>query len=415
MNYSLPTALVFVALLPVGAADWPQWRGPERTDVSKETGLLKTWPKEGPKLLWTYENGGMGFAGPAIVGDRLYSMGTRNNKEVLFALDARTGKELWALELGTIFVNGWGDGPRGTPTVDGGTLYALGGSGDLLAVDAATGKQLWHVNFVKDLGGDVPDWGYTESPLVDGDRVIVTPGGGRGTVAALDKKTGKEIWRCKGLTDGAAYSSPITAEVGGIKQYVQVTATGVAGIAADTGKLLWKSDIASNDTAVCPTPIWHDNHVYVTSGYGAGCGLVKLTPEGGKIKAETVYTNKAMVNHHGGALLFDGHVYGYSDGKGWVCQDFKTGKSVWEEKRKLGKGALTCAEGRLYLYSEGDGTCVLIEATPAGWKESGRFTIPRETKLDRKAGQIWTHPVIANGRLYLRDQDLLFCFDVKGK
>jgi outer membrane protein assembly factor BamB len=357
----------------------------------------------------------MGFAGPAIVGDRLYSMGTRNNKEVLFALDAQTGKELWALELGTIFVNGWGDGPRGTPTVDGGTLYALGGSGDLMAVDAATGKQLWHINFVKDLGGDVPDWGYTESPLVDGGRVIVTPGGARGTVAALDKKTGKEIWRCKGLTDGAAYSSPINAEVGGIKQYVQVTANGVAGIAADTGKLLWKSDIASNDTAVCPTPIFHDNHVYVTSGYGAGCGLVKLTPEGGKIKAEAVYTNKAMVNHHGGALLLDGHVYGYSDGKGWVCQDFKTGKSVWEEKRKLGKGALTCAEGRLYLYGEGDGTCVLIEATPTGWKESGRFKIPRETQLDRKAGQIWTHPVIANGRLYLRDQDLLFCFDIKGK
>ncbi|MBY0522499.1 MAG: PQQ-like beta-propeller repeat protein [Gemmataceae bacterium] len=400
--------------LSVQAADWPQWRGPERNDVSKETGLLKAWPKEGPKLLWTFENAGMGFAGPAIVGDRLYTMGGRDAKEFILALDAKTGKELWATEMGKVFVNGWGDGPRGTPTVDGDTIFALGGSGDLLCLNAADGKKRWHINLVADLGGDIPDWGYTESPLVDGDRLVVSPGGAKGTLVALDKNTGKELWRSKGLTDGAAYASIIVAEVGGVRQYVQMTASGVAAVRADTGKFLWNSDLARNDTAICPTPIFDAGHVYVSSGYGAGCGLVKLTAANDKVTAEKVYGNKVMTNHHGGVLLLGGHLYGYSDNKGWTCQEFKTGQSVWAERNKLGKGSLTCADGMLYLYSEGDGTCALVEATPMGWKETGRFRIPRETKLDRKAGQIWTHPVIANGRLYLRDQDLIFCFDVKG-
>jgi outer membrane protein assembly factor BamB len=404
---------VLLLTLPALAADWPQWRGPDRTDVSSETGLLKVWPKDGPKLLWTYTNAGAGFAGPAIVGERLYSMGARDKKEFLFALDTKTGKEVWTTDMGDVFINGWGDGPRGTPTVDGAAIFALGGSGDLLCVEPANGKARWHINLVKDLDGSVPDWGYTESPLVDGDKLIVTPGGAKGTVVALEKKTGKLLWRCRGLTDGAAYSSPIAATVGGIRQYIQVTANGVAGVRASDGKLLWKSFVANNDTAVVPTPIFRDDHAYATSGYGAGCALIKLTASNDKVAAEQVYANKVMTNHHGGVILVGDHLYGYSDNKGWVCQEFKTGRSVWEERRKFPKGCLTCADGRLYLYSQDDGACVLIEATPAGWKESGRFKIPRESTLDRKSGQIWTHPVVANGRLYLRDLDLIFCFDVK--
>jgi outer membrane protein assembly factor BamB len=410
-----PLAVVLVLSFFALAADWPQFRGPDRTDVSQETGLLKQWPKDGPKLLWTFENAGIGFSGPAIVGDRLYTMGARGADEFVFALDAKTGKELWSLKVGPLYTNGWGDGPRATPTVDGDVLYALGANGDLVCAESATGKKRWQVHYVNDLGGRVPDWGFCESVLIDGNHVICTPGGDKGTLAALDKKTGKTVWRSADLKDGAAYSSIIAVEVGGLRQYVQMTDGGVVGVAAKDGRLLWSSELAQNGTAIVPTPIFHDNHVYVASGYGAGGGLLKLTTAQDKTSAEKVWANKLMVNHHGGVLRVGEHVYGYSDNRGWVCQEFRTGKAAWAEKGKLGKGSLTCADGRLYLYDEDNGVCALIAASPMGWSEHGRFKIPRETKLDRKSGGIWTHPVVANGRLYLRDQDLLFCFEVQAR
>jgi outer membrane protein assembly factor BamB len=410
----LPTLLLILSL-PALAADWPQFRGPERSDVAKETGLLKTWPAGGPKLLWTFDNAGIGFSGPAIVGDRLFTMGGRGDRELLFALDVKTGKEIWSTEVGALFTNPWGDGPRATPTVDGEQVYALGGNGNLLCVESATGKKRWQVSLDGDLGGAVPYWGCGESPLVDGEQVIVTPGGEKGALAALDKKSGKVIWRSAELKDGAAYSSIVVAVAGNVRHYVQMTDKGVAGVSARDGKLLWQSELGFNDTAIVPTPIVNGDHVYVSSGYGAGGGVLKLSADGDKVKAEQVWANRVMVNHHGGVLKFGDHTYGFSDGRGWICQDFKTGERVWDGRGKLGKGSLTCADGRLYLYSESDGACVLIDASPAGWNETGRFKIPKETKIDRKSGGIWTHPVVANGRLYLRDQDLIFCFDVKAQ
>jgi outer membrane protein assembly factor BamB len=404
---------LFSAGISTLGADWPQWRGPDRTDVSPETGLLKTWPAGGPKLLWTFSEAGLGFSGPAIVGNRLFTMGAKGDKEFVCALDLETGKKTWSMEVGNLRTDGRGDGPRGTPTVDGDVLYTIGGQGDLASIEIATGKKRWSKSLTKDLGGKIPTWGFAESPLVDGDRVICTPGGSQGTLAALDKKSGKTVWQSKEVDDAAGYSSIIVAEVAGIKQYVQMTMKGVVGVAPQDGKVLWHYLKPSYRTAVIPTPIFHNNHVYATAGYGAGCDLLKLTPEGQKIKVEKVYANTNMVNHHGGVVLVGDHLYGYSDGKGWVCQEFKTGKNVWEEKGKLGKGCLTYADGNLYCYSERDGTVVLAEATPKGWKENGRFKIPKETELNRKKGQIWTHPVVANGRLYLRDQDLIFCFDVR--
>jgi outer membrane protein assembly factor BamB len=403
--------------LPALALDWPQWRGPNRDDVSKETGLLKTWPEKGPPLLWTCEDTGVGYAGFAVVGDRLYTMGAFGNVEKLFALDVGTGKKVWELEIGALLTNGWGDGPRGTPTVAGDRVYAIAGRGRLVCADAASGQQHWAVEMTKDLKGGQPGWGYTESPLVDGDLVLCTPGGSEGTIAALDRMTGKVVWRSE-VKFGAHYSSIVPAQLGGIKQYVQLTRDGVFGVAAKDGKKLWHVAVGGCGTATIPTPIIHDGHVFVTSGYGdSKSALVKVTGDNGSCKAEIVWEGKQLINKHGGVVLVEGVLYGSPEGgrSSWLAVDFKSGEQLGLDKAKLGKGSLTYADGRLYLYSEDKGTCVLLEPDRKEWKEQGRFTIPRETKVPRKSGRIWTHPVVANGRLYLRDQDLLFCFDVKAQ
>jgi outer membrane protein assembly factor BamB len=416
---SLPLLGCLLLAGPAAADDWPQWQGPDRNNVSKETGLLKTWPKGGPRLLWTFSQAGMGYSAPAVVGERLYTMGGTGGKDYLFALDVKSGKKAWEAPLGPLSRLDRGDGPRGTPTVDGDHIYVLTGSGTLVCVRTANGKEVWRKGLRTDLGGDMMSgWGYSESPLVDGDQVVCTPGGRLGAVAALDKKTGAVRWRSEGFTDRAGYSSLVVAHFGGVRQYVQMTGQSVAGVAASDGKLLWRFARTSR-TAAIPTPVVFGDHVYVTSGYGAGCALLKVSRDGDKFRADEVYANLNMTNHHGGVVLVDGHIYGYSDGKGWVCQDALKGDLVWQERSKLDKGSLTCADGQLYCYSEVDGTLVLVPATTSGWKEHGRLTLPRKSTLERPPSQrsknVWTHPVVANGRLYLRDQDLIFCFDVKAQ
>jgi len=410
LNLVLMGTATTCSTLQGGKFDWPQWRGPDRTDVSKETGLLAAWPEPGPRLLWTFKDAGLGFASFAVVGDHLYSMGASKGTEVLYAVDLKTRQRLWSAEVGNQFGHDRGDGPRGTPTVDGNRVYGIGGQGNLACVDVMTGKKVWSKGLKTDLGGSqMSGWGYSESPLVDGDLVLAMPGGDQGTVAAFDKKTGELKWRSTELKDKAGYSSLVVAVLGGIRQYVLMTGDSVAGVAAADGKLLWRFARASR-TAAVPTPIVKDNYIYVTSGYGVGCALLQITPKGAGFNVEEVYANKGMTNHHGGVVLLGDHLYGYSDTGGWTCQEFKTGKVVWASK-KLGKGCVTSADGHLYCYDERDGTCVLAEASPNGWKETGRFKI-QQTKLDRKRGQIWSHPVVANGKLYLRDQDLIFCYDV---
>ena len=410
---SIVLLLIVVGLVTDGRADdWPQYRGPKRDWVSRETGLLKTWPKGGPKLLWTYRDAGAGFSPPSIVGNHFYCMGSKDKDDVVFALDTQTGKLLWTASAGPRRLTDWGDGPTSTPTVDGDYLYAISILGELHCINRHTGKHVWHVHLKNDLQGKIlHDGRYCESPLVDGDRVICSPGGKEGTFAAFDKKTGKLLWRSKELTDEAVSSSTVLVIAGGVRQYVNLTGKGVAGVAAKDGRLLWKSDIPAAHIMVT-TPVHADGHVFVTAGYGRGCGLLKLSADGERTKAEEVYRNKVMKNHHGGVVLVDGHLYGHSDPNGWVCMDFKTGKLRWEETAALGKGSLTCADGRLYCYGEKTGTLVLVEADPTEWKEAGRFTIPEKTKVARKEGLVWTPPVVANGRLYLRDQDLLFCYDL---
>jgi outer membrane protein assembly factor BamB len=429
--FALAFVTVPAALL---AADWPQWRGPDRTNVSKETGLLKGWPEKGPSLAWTYDNAGAGYSGPAVVGDRLYTMGGRGETEYLFALDLTSSppKEAWAVKLGPLFQwkgNKWNLGPSATPTVDDGLVYGLGGQGILVCVEAASGKERWRKSMAKDLAGEVNPigggleeptplgWGYTWSPLVDGDNLICTPGGKQGNTAALNKKTGDVVWRSKSFTDQCSYASPVKAEVGGVPHYVVVTNQGVAGVAAKDGSLLWyvKREEPFDDI-IGSTPVVNADHVFTTVGTSGGdCQLLKLTGEGGKVKAEQVYENRDLGVYIGGVVLVGGHLYGASDRGGWTCMDFKTGKVAWAARRKLEKGSVTAAEGKLYCLTEKEGLAVLVEATPEGYKESGRFQLPRQSKLRLSGGGIWTPPVLANGKLYLRDQELLFCYDVKGK
>ncbi len=403
-------AAFLVSTTALSAADWPQWRGPNRDDVSKETGLLKSWPEGGPKQLWVFKGAGLGYSGYSISGGRLFTMGIRNGGEELIAVDTKEGRELWSARIGSILKNNWGDGPRGTPTVDGGFVYALGGQGTLICASAADGKIAWQKT-MQEFGGETPGWGYTESVLVDGNRVVCTPGGKDGAIVALDKKTGATLWQSKEFTDGAQYSSIIAENLNGTRQYIQLTMQHVVGLNAADGKVLWSVDFPGK-TAVIPTPIFQDGQVYVTAGYGVGCLSFKV---GAGNAIEKLYENKVMKNHHGGAILVDGHVYGHSDGVGWTCQNFKTGEEVWSEKSALGKGAVAYADGRLYCLAENNGTVVLAEASPKGWKEHGRFKLEPQTTQRNPQGRIWTHPVIVDGRLFLRDQELLHCYDVKAR
>lgn len=403
-------ALLVNAVALTLASDWPQWHGPHRDNRSTETGLLKEWPSGGPRLLWSANSLGGGYSTPSFSQGRIYGMGYREADEVVWALDARDGKEIWSTPTRPAYREmGYAEGPRCTPTVDGEHLYVLGGAGNLACLETAGGRLVWQVDLVKEHGGNMMSgWGYSESPLVDGDRVVVTPGGPQGTMAAFDKRTGKRLWQTADLTDNAAYASIVIGTLAGERQYVQLTDAHVFGVAPADGRVLWRAPRGGR-TAVIPTPVVHDDHVYVTSGYGIGCNLFHITKDGDAFAAKEVYANREMVNHHGSVVLIGEHLYGHSDARGWICQEFRTGKIVWAERRQLGKGALTYADGNLILRAEaGSGTVVLIAATPEGFVEKGRFDQPERSRKNS-----WPHPVVCNGRLYLRDQDVLLCYDLK--
>lgn len=408
LNSWVSFALGSLVALSAFGADWPQWRGNSRRDHSPDKGLLAQWPQEGPKQVWSFNNAGLGYAGFAIAKNSLFTMGLRDGQEFLIAVDASTGKELWSSSAGQKYPNGWGDGPRMTPTVDGDRVFAIGGQGLLICVEAKNGKLIWSKNLVTDLGGQLQDWGYTESPLVVGDIVICTPGGAQGTLAGLDKSSGAVRWRTSGLTDKAQYSSPILIQHDGQPQVVQLVMNRFFGVSPKDGSVLWKKDFPGR-VAVIPTPIYEDGIVYVTAGYGVGCEAVRL---GTNNSIAPLYSNKVMKNHHGGVVCVDGYLYGHSDGAGWVCQELKTGKEIWSHKG-FGKGSVTYADGKLICLDERNGDVALVEASIQGWKELSRFKLAPLSSKRSSQGGIWPHPVVVNGRLYLRDQELLHCFNVK--
>jgi outer membrane protein assembly factor BamB len=393
------------------ADDWPQWNGRNRDGKSADTGLLAEWPADGPKLAWKATGFGKGYSTCAVVGERLYTMGDKDDAGWVMAANADGGKMLWSTKVGAAGSPGEPGyvfpGPRCTPTVDGDLIFALDAWGELICVSAADGKEQWRRNLGKDFGGAPPTWGYSESPLVDGAQVVITPGGPKGALVALNKKTGELLWQSKQFTDPAQYTSVVPTEIDGTRQYVQLTAASVVGISAKDGSLLWKAP-RRGDIAVIPTPIVAGNEIYVTSDYGVGCNFLKVTRTGGKFSAEPVYANRVMMNQHGGVVRVGESIYGYCDGKGLTCQNAKTGEALWAESVKIKKGSVSYADGKLYCREEDTGTMILVAAAPAGYTEKGRFQQP-----DRRPEKAWTHPVIANGKLYLRDQDLLLCYDVK--
>lgn len=387
--------------------EWPQWRGANRDDLSGETGLLQTWPEGGPPQVWLYRECGLGYGGPAIANGRIYIMGSRDGTELLMALDEANGAELWNVPLGEELENDWGNGPRGTPTVHGDKIYALAAKGTLSCIGVGSGELIWSKP-MQELRGEVPNWGYSESPLVHQDRLICTPGGKNGAIVALNRENGELIWQTNSLTPKAHYSSPILVERAGKLEVIQLLQNQLVGVDFETGAVNWRVPWPGK-VAVVPTPIARGSMVYCSSAYGAGSMLVEVSPDG---RAKTVYENKVMKNQHGGVILHGDHLYGHSDGAGWVCQAFTTGESVWRERDALGKGAIAYADGRFYCLDESSGEVALIAASPEKWQEYGRLKLDPQTELRKPRGKIWTHPVISGGRLYLRDQELLFSFDV---
>jgi len=499
MNASRLSPLLAVAASSVFAvpAEWPQFRGPSRDGVSAETGLLKEWPKEGPPLAWQIKGLGKGMSSVAISGGKIFTISQRKGGQFVIALDLNSQKELWAAR-----VSEKADDPNATPCIDGELVYAVSKDGKLLCCRVADGEEVWRKDFVADFGGKMMSgWGYSESPLIDGDKVIVTPGGNDAVLVALDKKTGEPVWKApmppdvgsKG-GDGAGYTGAVISNAAGIRQYVTLIGRGVISVSAAGGKVLWHYNRVANGTANIPTPLAWDDYVFASSGYGTGAALLKIVKadaaakgpatapadeakaaDGAKkasaLKAELEKAREARAklsegsaeyekadagvqslkaelakieegdasggaglaqvpgspakveeqyflaagtfqNHHGGMVRLGDYIYaGTGHNNGFpICLNWKTGKIVWKKDRGPGSesAAMIAADGGLYFRYQ-DGTMALIGATPEGYAEKGAF------KLASVDGPSWPHPAIHNGQLYLRSQDTLMCYDIRGK
>ena len=397
------------------AYDWPQWRGPQRNGISKETGFRKEWPKQGPSLVWRTSDIGRGYSTPAIAGERLYIMGSEGtDNEFVEALSLKDGKKIWSTRLGTVGIPKQQPNfptARSTPTVDGAVLYALGSDGDLACVETASGRVKWKKSLRTDFGGKPGHWAYAESPLIDGDTLVCTPGGSEATLLALNKNTGDVLWKCPlPEKDDAAYSSPIVVEAAGVRQYVQLLQKGLVGVDAKTGKFLWRyAKPVSVYDANIPTPVAGDDVIYVGSA-GTGGGAVKLQAKNGGVQAESLYFSPKYPTAIGGAVKVGNYLYG-TTGQALQCVEFTTGQVKWEE-RSVAPGSLCYADGLLFVHGE-DGDVALVEASPEGYKEKGRFTPPDQPAKLNAMEKAWAYPVAVNGRLYIRDHNTLWCYAVK--
>jgi outer membrane protein assembly factor BamB len=394
------------------ATDFAQWRGPLRDGHSPESHLLQDWPKIGPKLLWQVENVGNGYSTPAVAGENIYLISNEGAEERVVALAAKNGQPIWSTPLGKV---GHPDqqpnypGARSTPTIDGKFLFALGSDGDLVCLEITLGKEVWRKNLRKNFQGKYGEWAYSESPLVDGNQVIVTPGGSTATLIALHKETGEVLWKCSvpGETE-ASYSSVIIAELSGVKQYVQFLGSGLIGVDPQSGKLLWQFEkTAKGSPAVIMTPLASDGLIY-SGAYKATSALVKPTSKDGSFRVEEIYAANKLPIGLGGVVKVGDYFYG-SSSQSVLCVEFKTGKVQWED-RAIGPCSWLVADQRIYIHAE-SGEVALIEPSPQGYREKGRFSPPNPpTRGKEKA---WAYPAIANGRLYIREQNSLWCYDIR--
>jgi outer membrane protein assembly factor BamB len=397
-------ALQGSSLLPLWAQvpEWHQWRGPNRDGHSPETGLLEEWPSGGPRQVWRAAGAGTGFSSFSSSNGRLFTLGSRGNVEYVIAFDAATGKRVWEVPNGDRFRNEMGDGPRSTPTVEGGRVYAFGGTGTLVCLDAATGTRIWAVDVVRQFGGVTPYWGYSEAPLIVGDRIVLNAGGRSASIVALNKADGKTLWQSH--NDEAGYSSPMLLRTGSLQQVVFFTGRRALAVDPRDGRLLWSYNRASNNTANIATPVVRGNRVFVSSDYGTGAALLEVRAAGNVASADEVYFTREMRNHHASSVVVGDHVYGFSSSI-LTALAFDTGQLAWRD-RSVGKGSLIYADRHLYLYSE-QGTVGLADASPAGYRERGRFSIPQS------GPPMWSHPIISGGKLILRDQDTVYAYDIR--
>jgi outer membrane protein assembly factor BamB len=387
------------------AGEWTQFHGPGRRNLSPETGLLKQWPPGGPPLVWTAEGIGEGFAGVSVAGGRIYTAGNLGGNTVVTALGL-DGKIQWQTPNGEAWTKNY-NGARGTPTLDGDRLFHESPHGDVTCMDAASGRILWTGNILREFGSQNITWGLAESVLVDGNKVICTPGGPQTAVVALDKTRGRTVWRSPSADgDLAGYASPTLVEYEGLRMILQMTGKALIGVNADSGDLLFRYRHETRYDVNATTPLFHEGRVFISSGYGSGSELVGLAPAGGRLRAEQVWAYKPLDNHHGGVILLDGYLYGASGA--WHCLDWNTGESLYRE-RGVGKGSLTYADGMLYTLGE-DHTMGLVPATPTGHQLAGQFNLPRGGE-----GKSWAHPVVCGGRLYIRHGNFLYAYDVKAK
>lgn len=414
MKFRFVLTLVFSGLavsmggqsVPSGTttADWPQWRGPQRNGVSNETGLLKQWSTSGPPLVWSSSNLGSGYGSISVAGDRVFVQGLKGRESSVSSLNRADGKLVWSRALGPTDSEDRGPGPRGTPTVDGDRVYVLTEHGDLACLRVQDGSTLWQRNILKDFGARNIPWLISESPLIDGSNVIVTPGGRNAGVVALDKLSGKTVWTSKELSDEAGYASPIAGDVQGVRTLMTLTSEAGVGVRASDGKLMWRYPRVANGTANIATPVFHDNKVFYTSDYGVGGVLLGLTAQAGSVQSSEIYFTREMQNHHGGVVLVNGYLYGFNNSI-LAALEFATGKLMWRH-RSVGKGSLVYADGHLVILSE-DNVVGLAEANPTAYREKGRFPIADQ------GWPSWAHPVVAGGRLYIRNQGTLASYDIR--
>ena len=406
MKPLLTLALALIFTSPSAADDWAQWRGAKRDGISKETGFADSWPENGPPLVWKTNNLGTGYSSPAIADGRIYLQTTRERQEFVVALDEKSGKKIWSSKIGRVGPNQGPQypGARSTATVDGNMLYCLSSNGDLACLNTDDGKVVWAKQLRDEFGGRVGNWAYSESVLIDGDTLVCTPGGENANLAALAKTTGKVIWKSSGPdAGGAEYASIVVAGDDEQKQYVQFLKKAIIGVDAKTGKQLWRYERTAGQANIL-TPLVKKNRVF-TSGSRTGGACLEINQNGDSIKAQEIFFNPSLTPSIGGAVLVDGYIFGTSR-TGIFCADFASGKIAWRS-RDVSAASICSADGKLYAREHRTGEVVLVAASSKQFKELGRFQ-----QADRSKISAWTHPVIANGKLYLRDQDVLLCYDI---